>query len=109
MNDMPKIHSHDPDLSTHTIFDPRTKMRIHLKLNGIFSYFKCRAIAPRELEDWSDYPVVYASPKGREWDPYNEVYAEEEACFLNHRGELRNDRLPSMRKRPHLIETDDVP
>ena len=107
VNDMPKIHSHDPDLSTHTIFDPRTKMRIHLKLNGIFSYFKCRAIAPREFEDWSDYPVVYASPKGREWDPYDGVYAEEEACFLNHRGELRNDRLPSMRERPHLIEVDE--
>ena len=107
VNDMPKIHSHDPDLSTHTIFDPRSQMKIHLKLNGIFSYFKCRAIAPREFENWQEYPVVYASPKGQEWNPYNTVYAEEEACFLNHRGELREDRLPGKRDRPHLIGEDE--
>ena len=79
VSDVPKIQSPNPTASTHSIYDARTELRIHLQLNGIFSYFKCRAMAPDELQRWNEFPVVHAAPNGREWDPYNEVYAEEEA------------------------------
>ena len=107
VSDVPKIQSPNPTTSTHSIYDARTELRIHLQLNGIFSYFKCRAMAPDELQRWNEFPVVHATPNGQEWDPYNEVYAEEEASFLNYRGELNDDRLPSRRERPHLIEDDE--
>ncbi len=107
VNELPKIQAPNPDETTHSIYDPRTQMRIHLQLNGIFSYFKCRAMTPDELQQWREFPVVHATPNGREWDPYNEIYAEEEASFLNHRGELNDNRLPSRRERPHLIEDDE--
>ena len=72
----------------------------------------CRAIAPDELQQWNDFPVVHATRNGREWDPYpyNEIYAEEEASFLNHRSELNDNlgyRVGSRRERPHLIENDE--
>ena len=93
--------------TVHLIIYPSISSPPSGRLNGIFSYFKCRAIAPDELQQWNDFPVVHATRNGREWDPYNEIYAEEEASFLNHRSELNDNRLPSRRERPHLIEDDE--
>ncbi len=106
VNDTPKIQSPEPDEDTHVIFDPETKMRIHLGLNGIFSYFNCRSIAADEMKNWRKYKVVESTPLGMRWDPYNPVYQEEEEAMLDGRGKIL-DKTPDRNDRFNLIEKDD--
>ena len=54
VNEVPKIQSPDPNEDTHSIYDPETELRIHLKLNGVFSYFDCRAMTKNEMRNWKD-------------------------------------------------------
>ena len=43
VDETPKIQmAGDATIENHSIFDPVTNVRIHLKLNGIFSYFMTR-------------------------------------------------------------------
>ena len=106
VSDTPKIQSPGPDEDTHVIFDHETKMRIHLGLNGIFSYFNCRSIAADEMKNWRKYKVVESTPLGMRWDPYNPVYQEEEEAMLDGRGEVL-DKTPDRNDRFNLIEKDD--
>jgi len=106
VSDTPKIQSPEPDEDTHVIFDHETKMRIHLGLNGIFSYFNCRSIAADEMKNWRKYKVVESTPLGMRWDPYNPVYQEEEEAMLDGRGEVL-DKTPDRNDRFNLIEKDD--
>jgi hypothetical protein len=104
VNEVPKIQSQDPTEETHSIFDAESGLRIPLQLHGIFSCFKCRGMTREEMENWRDYPVIHATPSG-EWDPYNTVYADEEAGFTAPNGEFIDDRLPSVRN--HLLVDDE--
>ena len=108
VNEVPKRQTTNPTEDMHMIYDPRTKMKIHLSLNGVFSCFKCREISVAEMEDWKEYQVVEASPGGETWNPYDPSYAEEEAYLLNHRGEIRQID-PDTRRRScsQLIEDED--
>ena len=108
VNEVPKRQAHQPDLSTHVIYDPATQMTIHLQLNGVFSYFDCRKISDDELEHWRECLVVHASPAAPSWNPYDERFAEEEAMFLDHRGDLRLPGSPVSHDYSQLIEDGDV-
>lgn len=107
VNETPKRQAIEVTENNHTIYDPETKMRIHMSLNGIFSSFDCRKMTTAEMETWREEQVVQASPGGNVWNPYDPSYAEEEASCLNHRGEVRQVISPARRKYPQLIEDDD--
>ena len=50
--------STDLSRDNHTIYDEETEMRIHLQLNGTFSYFPTQPLTLEEQEDWDDFPIV---------------------------------------------------
>ncbi len=54
----PKFQSTALLLENHTIHDEKTGLRIHLQLNGTFSYFELRSLTVEEMETWENYPVV---------------------------------------------------
>ena len=74
-------------------------------LNGIFSYFNCRAISADEMKNWRKYKVVESTPLAARWDPYNPVYQEEEDAMLDGRGEVL-EKTPDRAARFDLIERD---
>ena len=43
VNERAKIHSYPPCKEDHSILNPKSDFHIHLKLDGIFSYFDSRA------------------------------------------------------------------
>ena len=47
-DETPKFQSTDFSKENHTIFDEETGMRIHLQLNGTFSYFPTRPLTFEE-------------------------------------------------------------
>ena len=102
VNEVPKIQSPDPGEETHSIYSPEWGLRIHLGLHGIFSYFSCRGMTRDEMRNWSDFKVIHATPKGT-WNPYDSVFAEEEAGFINAEGGFNDEKLPEERKY-HLID-----
>jgi len=64
----PKLQSTEVSLENHTIYDEVTGLRIHLQLNGTFSYFVTRLLTFEEQENWENYPVVYLTPDSEQWD-----------------------------------------
>ena len=71
----PKHQTPCPSIDNHSIRDQRSGLRIHLQLNGIFSYFNARPLTLEEQENWMDYQVVFITPDGDSWDPYLAHYA----------------------------------
>ncbi len=61
-------------------------MRIHLKLNGIFSYFTTLALTLDEVENWDTFPIVFITLDGDAWDPQTLHYADNEATMLDTNG-----------------------
>jgi hypothetical protein len=41
-----------PTVDNHVIVDSETGMKIHLSLNGIFSFFPTCTLTLKEIEDW---------------------------------------------------------
>ena len=60
VDETPKHQSADPTVDTHAIFDPRSKMRIHLRLGGILSCFETRELTQSEQDNWQDHEVVFS-------------------------------------------------
>ena len=58
LDETPKFQSADLPLDNHTIYDEETGMRIHLQLNGTFSYFPTCPLTLVEQETWDEFPVV---------------------------------------------------
>lgn len=108
VNEVPKRQAIEPDINTHTIEHKGTGLKIHLQLNGVFSYFDCRQITGEEMESWRDCSVVHASPAVQTWNPYDESFAEEEAMFVDWNGDLRVPQSPVRREYSELIRDDDV-
>ena len=102
LKDVPKIHCDDPTDDDHTIQDLETGMFIPLELDGVFSVFNTRAPEPDDLENGI---IVTITPEGRNWNPYCEVYAENEASMTDNRGDI----LPSQYIHQDLIVEDDYP
>ena len=88
LDETPKFQSTDLSLDNHTIYDEETGMRIHLQLNGTFSYFPTRPLTLEEQENWDGFPVVYLTPDGDSWDPQATHYGEAESSMLDNDGQL---------------------
>ena len=69
LDETPKFQSTEVWLENHTIYDEVTGLRIHLQLNGTFSYFVTQSLTLEEQENWESYPVVYLTPNSDQWDP----------------------------------------
>ena len=90
LDETPKFQSTDLSRNNHTIYDDESGMRIHLQLNGTFSYFPTRALTVDEQERWDEYPVVYLTPDSDRWDPQATHYADAEAAMLDSGGDIVN-------------------
>ena len=88
LDETPKHQAVSPSIDNHSIYDSRTGMRIHLQLQGIFSYFVTRPLSLEEQENWEAYPLVSITPDGDSWDPHSSHFAEEEAAMVDHYGVL---------------------
>ena len=82
LDETPKFQSTDLTRDNHTIYDEETGMRIHLQLNGTFSYFPTRSLTLEEQLNWDDYPVVYLTPDSDQWDPQATHFADAEAAMV---------------------------
>ena len=83
LDETPKFQSTDFSKDNHTIYDKETGMRIHLHLNGTFSYFPTQPLTLEEQENWDEFPIVYLMPDGDCWDPQSTHYADSEASMLD--------------------------
>ncbi len=86
VDETPKHQLALPTVDNHAIYDSETGMRIHLKLNGIFSYFTTQALTLNEVEMWDTFPIVFITPDGDAWDPHTSHYADNEATMLDTNG-----------------------
>ena len=75
INDKPKIHVSDPLLGNHAIIFLKDNMIIHIKLNGIFSYFETTTPSPEQVRYFED--VFLITPE-HNWDPHKKVYSSNE-------------------------------
>ena len=88
LDETPKFQSTDLSLDNHTIYDEETGMKIHLQLNGTFSYFPTRPLTLEEQETWDEFPVVYLTPDSDCWDPQATHYGDAESSMLDNSGQL---------------------
>jgi hypothetical protein len=86
LDETPKHQIETPTIDNHTIVNPVTGMRIHLALNGIFSYFPPQCLSPEEMENRDNYPIVFITPGADRWDETDTHYAEQEASMLDSGG-----------------------
>ena len=86
VDETPKHQLALPTVDNHSIYDSETGMRIHLKLNGIFSYFPTRALTLDEIENWDMFPIVFLTPDGDAWNPHTSHYADNEEAMLDTNG-----------------------
>ena len=71
VDETPKFQlASNASIDNHCIHDPESNLRIHLQLNGIFSYFNTRPLTVDEQMHWEDYDVVFLTPDGAMWDPH---------------------------------------
>ena len=86
VDETPKHQLALPTVDNHSIYDSETGMRIHLKLNGIFSYFPTRALTLDEIENWDVFTIVFITPDGDAWNPHTSHYAKNEEAMLDTNG-----------------------
>ena len=86
VNDCAKQHAHPHATNDHhSIFFPDEELRIHLKLNGIFSYFHHRA---PHLEEIDNLKVLFLTPDSASWDPHSTHFEERESSLIDHNGDV---------------------
>jgi hypothetical protein len=86
LDETPKFQLDVPTIDNHATVDNVTGMRIHLKLNGIFSYFTTHNLLQEEMDHWDTYPIVFLTPDGDSWDLSSNRYADQEATMLDPNG-----------------------
>jgi hypothetical protein len=86
LDEMPKHQMESPTIDNHVIVDEESGMRVHLQLNGIFSFSPTRNLIPYKVEHWNTYPIVFLTPDGDSWDPNSTHYVEQEASMLDSSG-----------------------
>jgi hypothetical protein len=84
LDETPKHQTVSPTIENHSIYDSMTGMRIHLQVQGIFSYFSTRPLSLEEQQNWEAYPIVFITPDGDSWDLHSPHFAEEEAAMVDH-------------------------
>ncbi len=106
VDETPKFQLADrASIDNHCVYDPESGLRIHLQLNGIFSYFSTRPLTVDEQMHWEDYDVVFLTPDGAMWDPHSLHYAEEEAAMVDADGAIVQRSPCPMH---HLLTAADV-
>jgi hypothetical protein len=83
LDETPKFQLDTPTINNHSIVDDVTGMRIHLKLNGISSYYTTRNLLQEEMDHWDTYPIVFLTPDGDSWDTSSNHYADQEVAMLD--------------------------
>ncbi len=86
VDETPKHQLASPTVDNHAIYDSETVMRIHLKLNGIFSYLTTQALTLDEVKNWDTLPIVFITPDGDAWDPHMLHNADNEAAMFDTNG-----------------------
>ena len=99
----PKIHCKDPSVEDHSIYLKDQDVRIHLKLNGIFSYFNCRTPTSREIAEVEDNELVFMTPDTEEWNPYSDHWASMEESMIDDNGQLSRKQ----RRKTNLIASTE--
>ena len=89
----------------HSIYSRENDLKIPLSLKGTFSYFNTRAPTLDDLEDPDSIEPVLISPKGPDWNPNTDVYARNEACYLDWRGNIIEEKDREV----VLIDDEDSP
>jgi hypothetical protein len=91
VKDIPKMQVNDPTVSDHSVYFPRSDIRIPLALCGIFSYFPTRKPTPAQLEECD---VLQLTPDG-EWNPHSAAYARNEESCTDYTGNIvpKRDRV----------------
>ena len=106
VDETPKFQLADrASIDNHCVYDPESGLRIHLQLNGIFSYFSTRPLTVDEQMHWEDYDVVFLTPDGAMWDPHSLHFAEEEAAMVDADGAIVQ-RVPCPTH--HLLTAADL-
>ena len=106
VNDVPRIHcGEELTNDSHCIISKDVDMRIPLKLRGIFSCFDSRALTSDEANNCDELDMVMLTPDSSEWDPYSEVYSDNERQYVDWNGNVMEPiHIP---KRQKLIVDDD--
>ena len=82
VNDVPKIQLEDPDESNHSLEFPETKLRIPLKLWGIFSYLPTRRPMVDELQELEE--IYLLTPT--QFNAHEPAYAANEDNMVDWEG-----------------------
>ena len=99
VNDVPKIHTKDPDETAHSLYFSETNFRLPLSLWGIFSYLPVTKPSVNELTSNDD---VYLLTPSR-WNPHSSVYASNEENMLDWQGNI----IPASDRQTILLS--DIP
>ena len=106
VNDVPRIHcGEELNDESHCIIDRSTGMKIRMFLRGIFSGFDSRELSQAEIDNCDDYELVMLTPDASQWDPYDEVYADNEQRYLAWDGSVQEPLEHPKRRR--LITEED--
>jgi hypothetical protein len=83
VNDVPRINcGKELNDESHCIIERDVGMKIRLSLRGIFSGFNSRELSQTEVDNCDDYNVVMLTLDSDSWDPYDDVYADNERRYL---------------------------
>ena len=94
VNEVPRIHTNKEDLTneTHCIVSTggkvNAKLKIPLRLDGIFSYFETRKLTSEEVSQCEYIKSVSLCPVGPKWDPYDPMFANQEDSMIDYRGDV---------------------
>ncbi len=104
VDETPKHQLALPTVDNDAIYDSETGMRIHLKLNGILSYFLTQALTLDEIENWDTFPIIFLTPDGVAWDPHTSHCGDNEEATLDTNGLIvEHDIQP-----PHTLFSEAV-
>jgi hypothetical protein len=107
VNDVPRIHcGEELNDESHCIIDRSTGMKIRMFLRGIFSGFDSRELSQTEIDNCDDYELVMLTPDASQWDPYDEVYADNEQRYLAWDGSVQ-EPLEHPKRRKLITEEDE--
>ena len=71
------LHADNPTIDQHAIYDDEIKLRMHLQLTGVFSYFPTCELSGQGCENWEDYEVIFVTPDAATWDTNSEHFSQE--------------------------------
>ena len=104
VNDVPKIHMESPGDEDHSIYFKDHDVRIHLRLNGIFSYFPSGKPSLEDIHSLAENALLL-TPLGQ-WNPHHDSYAQNEDNMMDWEGKMIEEKY---RERILLEEIPEDP